>query len=52
MEQKLINVLGQVVRVLYDIDVLSEDSIMSWYRKGSNPKGRQMFKTALEVMSL
>lgn len=38
----------QIVRVLYDLEVLGEDTILNWYRKGSNPKGRQVFVKALE----
>ena len=30
-------------QVLYDADVLGEDSIRFWYSKGSSPKGRNVF---------
>lgn len=36
------------MRILYDLDVLGEDTILTWYRKGTNPKGRQVFVKALE----
>ncbi|KAG2404222.1 uncharacterized protein HKW66_Vig0111440 [Vigna angularis] len=38
----------EIVRSLYDQDVLAEDTILHWFRKGTNPKGRQTFVKALE----
>ena len=31
---------AEMIRSLYDLDVLAEDTIMLWYRKGTNVKGR------------
>lgn len=39
-DAKLMKVFPEVVRSLYELDVLAEDTILHWYRKGSNPKGR------------
>nr|KAJ0220766.1 hypothetical protein LSAT_V11C200067330 [Lactuca sativa] len=32
--------LPEIVRSLYDQDVLAEDTILHWFCKGNNPKGR------------
>eukprot|EP00898_Chlorokybus_atmophyticus_P005564 jgi/Chlat1/6008/Chrsp4S06320 len=47
-DAKLMKLFPDIIRLLYDMEVLSEDSISLWYRKGSNPKGRQVFVKALE----
>ncbi|KAL1194903.1 Eukaryotic translation initiation factor 5 [Cardamine amara subsp. amara] len=47
-DAKLMKVFPEVVRSLYELDVLAEDTILLWYRKGSNPKGRQTFVKGLE----
>ncbi|CAI5515385.1 unnamed protein product [Closterium sp. Naga37s-1] len=47
-DAKIQRLFPEFVRTLYDCDVLAEDTIMLWFRKGSNPKGRQLFVKALE----
>ncbi|KAJ8752767.1 hypothetical protein K2173_008502 [Erythroxylum novogranatense] len=47
-DAKLMKLFPEVVRSLYDQDVLAEDTILHWFRKGTNPKGRQTFVKALE----
>ncbi|GAQ78416.1 ARM repeat superfamily protein [Klebsormidium nitens] len=47
-DAKLMKLFAEIVRILYDLDVLGEDTILTWYRKGTNPKGRQVFVKALE----
>jgi uncharacterized protein (DUF4415 family) len=47
-DAKLMKVFPEVVRSLYELDVLAEDTILHWYRKGTNPKGRQTFVKGLE----
>ena len=37
-DSKLLKLFASVVRVLYDYDVLGEDTIKFWYKKGSQPK--------------
>jgi hypothetical protein len=44
----LIKSFPEVVRHLYDKDVLSEETILSWYKKGANPKGRAVFVKDME----
>lgn len=39
-DAKLMKVFPEVVRSLYDLDVLAEDTILHWFRKGTNTKGR------------
>lgn len=45
---KLMKLFPQIVRTLYDGDVLAEDTILYWYGKGQNPKGRQIFLRDME----
>eukprot|EP00475_Leptophrys_vorax_P037727 TRINITY_DN6543_c0_g1_i2.p1 TRINITY_DN6543_c0_g1~~TRINITY_DN6543_c0_g1_i2.p1 ORF type:complete len:434 (+),score=84.41 TRINITY_DN6543_c0_g1_i2:437-1738(+) len=47
-DAKIQRLFPEFVRTLYDLDVLAEDTIMLWFRKGSNPKGRQLFVKSLE----
>uniref|UniRef100_A0A2P2M4G1 eIF4-gamma/eIF5/eIF2-epsilon domain-containing family protein n=2 Tax=Rhizophora mucronata TaxID=61149 RepID=A0A2P2M4G1_RHIMU len=47
-DAKLMKLFPEIVRSLYDQDVLAEDTIHHWFRKGTNPKGRQTFVKALE----
>lgn len=45
---KLMKLFPQIVRTLYDADVLAEDTILYWYSKGQNQKGRQIFLRDME----
>ncbi|KAJ6693772.1 hypothetical protein OIU85_004542 [Salix viminalis] len=47
-DAKLMKIFPEIVRSLYYQDVLAEDTILHWFRKGTNPKGRQAFVKALE----
>ncbi|KAL9297053.1 hypothetical protein ACSQ67_022949 [Phaseolus vulgaris] len=47
-DAKLMKLFPEIVRSLYDQDVLAEDTILHWFRKGTNTKGRQTFVKALE----
>lgn len=47
-DAKLMKLFPEIVRSLYDQDVLAEDTILHWFRKGTNAKGRQTFVKALE----
>ncbi|XP_043721720.1 basic leucine zipper and W2 domain-containing protein 2-like isoform X2 [Telopea speciosissima] len=47
-DAKLMKLFPEIVRSLYDQDVLAEDTVLVWFRKGTNPKGRQTFVKALE----
>ncbi|KAI3439395.1 uncharacterized protein J3R85_004813 [Psidium guajava] len=47
-DTKLMKLFPEIVRSLYDLDVLAEDTILHWFSKGTNPKGRQIFMKALE----
>ncbi|KAA6427859.1 MAG: flagellar associated, partial [Trebouxia sp. A1-2] len=42
-DSKLLKLFSQILRILYDADVLGEDAILFWYKKGSHPKGRNVF---------
>lgn len=39
-DAKLMKLFPEIVRSLYDQDVLAEDTILAWFRRGTNPKGR------------
>mmetsp|Transcript_17942 Transcript_17942/g.24820 ORF Transcript_17942/g.24820 Transcript_17942/m.24820 type:complete len:426 (-) Transcript_17942:304-1581(-) len=41
--QELMKVFPNITRLLYDADVISEEAILFWAKKGSNSKGRQLF---------
>ncbi|KAJ8645857.1 hypothetical protein MRB53_007605 [Persea americana] len=47
-DAKLMKLFPEIVRSLYDENVLAEDTIHLWFHKGANPKGRQTFVKALE----
>ena len=49
-DAKVMKLFPQIVKVLYDMDVLDEDTIMFWYRKGSSPKGRGIFVADMEPL--
>lgn len=40
-DAKLMKLFPEIVRSLYDQDVLAEDTILHWFRKGTNPKDRK-----------
>jgi hypothetical protein len=48
-DTKLMKLFPELIRTLYDLDVLAEDTIHRWFHKGTNPKGRQTFVKALEL---
>lgn len=37
-DSKLLKLFSNVVRILYDADIVGEDTIKFWYKKGSHPK--------------
>lgn len=47
-DAKLMKLFPDIIRSLYEQDVLAEDTILHWYRRGTNPRGRQTFVKALE----
>lgn len=42
-ESRLLKLFKDIVKVLYDADVVGEPAIRYWYTKGSTPKGRNVF---------
>ncbi len=46
-DAKLMKLFPEMVRALYDQDVLAEDTVLIWFRKGTNPKGRYVFQTRM-----
>lgn len=46
-DAKLMKLFPEIVQALYDQDVLAEDTVLIWFRKGTNPKGRYVFQTRM-----
>lgn len=51
-DAKLMKLFPEIVRSLYDEDVLAEDTILYWFRKGTNPKGRYAISFFLTSQSI
>jgi hypothetical protein len=49
-DSRLLRIFADIVKILYDVDVVGEDTIKYWYAKGSNPKGRNVFLKDLEPL--
>ncbi len=47
-DAKLMKLFPEIVQALYDQDVLAEDTVLSWFRKGTNPKGRYVLALAAD----
>jgi hypothetical protein len=47
-DSKLQKLFAQIVRILYDADIVGEDAIVFWYKKGSVAKGRNVFVKDME----
>jgi len=47
-DNRLLKLFSDIVRVLYDADIVGEDTIMFWYKKGSHTKGRNVFLKDIE----
>jgi hypothetical protein len=39
-DAKLMKLFPEIIRALYDQEVVSEDTILVWFKRGSNLKGR------------
>lgn len=42
-DNKLLKLFKDIVKLLYNGDLVAEDTIQHWYKKGSHPKGRNVF---------
>lgn len=47
-DSKLLKLFSGIVRIMYEADLIAEDTIQYWYKKGSNPKGRSVFTRDME----
>lgn len=47
-DSRLLKSFAALVKVMYDGDVIGEDTVRWWYAKGSNPKGRNVFLREVE----
>ena len=44
----ILKLFPQIVKLLYDADVIAEDTILLWAKQGSSTKGRQVFLRDME----
>lgn len=49
-DSRLLKLFPDIIKVLYDVDVLGEDSIKHWYSKGSVKVGRNVFENSLKPL--
>ncbi|MEW5300680.1 MAG: hypothetical protein WDW36_003594 [Sanguina aurantia] len=47
-DNRLLKIFSDVVRMLYDAEIVGEDTIQHWYKKGSHQKGRNVFLKDIE----
>mmetsp|Transcript_22873 Transcript_22873/g.58315 ORF Transcript_22873/g.58315 Transcript_22873/m.58315 type:complete len:424 (-) Transcript_22873:283-1554(-) len=47
-DNRLLKLFCDIVRMLYDADIIGEDTVQHWYKKGSHPKGRNVFLKDIE----
>mmetsp|Transcript_1455 Transcript_1455/g.3202 ORF Transcript_1455/g.3202 Transcript_1455/m.3202 type:complete len:425 (-) Transcript_1455:625-1899(-) len=47
-DNRMLKLFSDIVRILYDGDIIGEDTIHHWYKKGSHPKGRNVFLKDIE----
>lgn len=47
-DNRLLKLFSDIVRVLYDADIIGEDTVQHWYKKGSHTKGRNVFLKDIE----
>ncbi|KAL0358775.1 UNVERIFIED_CONTAM: hypothetical protein Sangu_0726900 [Sesamum angustifolium] len=51
-DAKLMKLFPEIIRSLYDQDVLAEDTILHWFRKGTNLKGRYSISKRMSTFLL
>lgn len=42
-DNRLLKLFVDIVRLLYDAEIVGEDTVLHWHKKGSHPKGRNVF---------
>lgn len=47
-DNRLLKLFSAIVKLLYNGDIIAEDTIQHWYKKGSHPKGRNVFLKDME----
>jgi hypothetical protein len=47
-DTRLLKLFCDIVKALYSSDLVAEDTIQHWYKKGSHPKGRNVFLKDVE----
>ena len=47
-DQGLLKLYPKIIQMMYDSDVIAEDTILLWYKQGSSPKGRQVFLSDMQ----
>jgi eIF4-gamma/eIF5/eIF2-epsilon len=49
-DTRIMKTFPQILKVLYNKDVITDQAIIYWYQKGSKPQGRQHFLKATEPL--
>lgn len=47
-DTRLLKQFADIVKMMYDCEVIGEDTILHWYKKGGHPKGRNVFMKDIE----
>ncbi|KAF8066304.1 BZW1 [Scenedesmus sp. PABB004] len=47
-DTRLLKLFSDIVKLLYNADLVGEDTITHWHKKGSHPKGRNVFLKDME----
>eukprot|EP00879_Flechtneria_rotunda_P013313 GHRR01013903.1.p1 GENE.GHRR01013903.1~~GHRR01013903.1.p1 ORF type:complete len:267 (+),score=99.02 GHRR01013903.1:688-1488(+) len=47
-DNRLLKLFSDIVKLLYNGDIVGEDTIQHWFKKGSHPKGRNVFVKDME----
>lgn len=49
-ETRILKTFPQILKVLYNADIISDQAIIYWHQKGAKPQGKAHFLKATEAM--
>jgi hypothetical protein len=49
-DNRLLKLFSDIVKLMYNGDLVGEDTIQHWYKKGSHPKGRNVFLKVIIII--
>lgn len=47
-DNRMLKLFSDIVKLLYNSELVGEDTVLYWYKKGSHPKGRNVFLKDIE----